>query len=202
MLFILNFYHSLQIERPNLDKLVLDKTVSGNSIRKYLLSTSKAYIFTCMSIKKQIADVLSCTGSKDPKQLPALTLAYLGDTIYDLYARTYLSFTTDGTVHSLHMKCTKLVCAKGQAEAFFRVRPYLSEEENGAFLRGRNAHSGTVPKNANVQDYRAATGFESLLGYLYCLGRDERIGELMKIALVEENLSDGVQSENRQTAQD
>ena len=148
-----------------------------------------------MSIREQIAAVLGCPDRKDPKQLPALTLAYLGDTIYDLYARTYLASTTSGTVHSLHMECAKLVCAKGQAEAFFRVKPCLSEEENNAFLRGRNAHSGTVPKNANVLDYRNATGFESLLGYLYCLGRDDRIGELMKIALTKET-SDGIQSEN------
>lgn len=149
-----------------------------------------------MSIKEQIAAALGCSDSKDPKQLPALTLAYLGDTIYDLYARTYLSSSTDGTVHSLHMECTKIVCAKGQAEAFFRVRPFLTEEETSAFLRGRNAHSGTVPKNANVQDYRNATGFESLLGYLYCLGRDERIGELMQIALLKETPSNGIQNEN------
>ena len=149
-----------------------------------------------MGIREQIAAALGCTDRKDPKQLPALTLAYLGDTIYDLYARTYVSSSTDGTVHSLHVECSKLVCARGQAEAFFRVRPQLTEEENSAFLRGRNAHSGTVPKNANVQDYRTATGFESLLGYLYCLGRDERIGELMQIALQKENPSDGIQNEN------
>ncbi len=136
-----------------------------------------------MDMKKQIADALGIAPYADPKQLPALTLAYLGDTIYDLYARTLLAFGTDGTVHALHIESTKLVCAKGQAEAFFRIQPMLEEEELAAFKRGRNAHSATVPKNANVQDYRVATGFEALLGYLYCLGRDARIGELMNIAL-------------------
>jgi len=135
-----------------------------------------------MDMKEQITDALGLASCIDPKQLPALTLAYLGDTIYDLYARTLLAFGTDGTVHALHIESTKLVCAKGQAEAFFRIQPSLDEEELAAFKRGRNAHSATVPKNANVQDYRVATGFEALLGYLYCLGRDARIGELMNIA--------------------
>lgn len=138
-----------------------------------------------MDMKEQIVCALHLNGA-DPKQLPALTLAYLGDTVYDLYVRTALAFGTEGTVHALHMKSAKLVCAKGQAEAFFRVRPLLDEEELAAFRRGRNAHSATVPKNANVQDYRTATGFEALLGYLYCLGRDERIGELMNIAFKKE----------------
>ena len=80
----------------------------------------------------------------------------------------------------------KYVCAKGQADAFFRIQTMLSEDELNAFRRGRNAHSGTVPKNANVQDYRVATGLEALIGYLYCLGQDERIGELMHAALQKE----------------
>jgi ribonuclease-3 family protein len=63
------------------------------------------------------------------------------------------------------------------------VEPLLDEDEKAAFRRGRNAHSATVPKNANVQDYRVATGFEALLGYLYCLGRDDRIAVLMQTAL-------------------
>ena len=136
-----------------------------------------------MSMNEQIAGALGQNPAQDPRMLPALTLAYLGDTIYDLYARTYLAFGTAGPVHALHVESTKLVCAKGQAEAFFRVEPLLDEDEKAAFRRGRNAHSATVPKNANVQDYRIATGFEALLGYLYCLGRDDRIAVLMQTAL-------------------
>ena len=139
-----------------------------------------------MNTKEQISAALGLMPCADPKQLPALTLAYLGDTIYDLYARTFLAMQTDAKVHELHLLSNRLVCAKGQAEAFYRVQPHLDEEELAAFKRGRNAHSGTVPKNADVRDYRVATGLESLLGYLYCLGRDERIGELMKIALSKE----------------
>lgn len=136
-----------------------------------------------MEMKEQIIRSLGISPCTDPKQLPALTLAYLGDTVYDLYARTLLALETDAKVHELHLLSNRLVCAKGQAESFYRVQPLLDEEEQAAFRRGRNAHSATVPKNADVRDYRVATGFESLLGYLYCLGRDERIGELMRIAL-------------------
>lgn len=133
-----------------------------------------------------IEKALGLETGTDPKQLPALTLAYIGDTVYDLYVRTYLAHENRGTVHALHLESAKYVCAKGQADAFFRIQPMLSEEELGAFRRGRNAHSGTVPKNANVQDYRVATGLEALIGYLYCLGEDERVGELMRIALQKE----------------
>lgn len=122
----------------------------------------------------------------EPNKLPALTLAYIGDTVYDLFVRTKLAFSRDATVHALHMAAAKLVCAKGQAEAFHRISELLSEEEQAAFKRGRNAHSGTVPKHADVRDYRIATGFEALLGYLYCLGREERITELMEKAIYTE----------------
>jgi len=136
-----------------------------------------------MDMKQQITTALGIAPGADPRQLSALTLAYLGDTIYDLYVRTLLALESEARVHELHLLSNRLVCAKGQAEAYRRIQPVLTEEEDAAFRRGRNAHSATVPKNADVRDYRVATGLESLLGYLYCLGRDDRIGELMKIAL-------------------
>ncbi|MDO4564462.1 MAG: ribonuclease III domain-containing protein [Clostridia bacterium] len=136
-----------------------------------------------MSIQGTILSALNIERPSDPSQLPALSLAYIGDTVYDLYARTYLVETKDCPVHSLHVHASALVCAKGQAEAFFRVEPILSEAELSAFKRGRNSHSGTVPKNASVSDYRIATGFEALLGYLYLSGEDERLNVLMKYAL-------------------
>lgn len=122
----------------------------------------------------------------DPRQLPALTLAYIGDTVYDLFVRTRLAFGMDATVHALHVQAAKLVCAKGQAEAFHRIEPLLCEEELAAYKRGRNAHSGTIPKHADVRDYRIATGFEALLGHLYCQGREARITELMTKAIYTE----------------
>ena len=82
-----------------------------------------------MSMREQITGALGLAPCADPKQLSALTLAYLGDTIYDLYARTLLAMESDAKVHALHLMSNRLVCAKGQAEAFFRVQGMLDEEE-------------------------------------------------------------------------
>ena len=120
---------------------------------------------------------------EDPRQIPALNLAYVGDTVYDLYIRAYLIHTHPETVHNLHLLSAQMVCAQGQARAFFALEPMLTEEELAIYRRGRNAHSGTVPKNANVTDYRVATGLETLLGHLWVLGREERIDELMAVAV-------------------
>ncbi len=120
---------------------------------------------------------------EDPRQIPTLTLAYVGDTVYDLYVRAYLIHTHPETVHNLHLLSARMVCAQGQARAFFALEPLLTEEELAIYRRGRNAHSGTVPKNANVMDYRVATGLETLLGHLWVLGREERVDELMAVAV-------------------
>ena len=120
---------------------------------------------------------------KDARQLPALVLAYIGDTVFDLYVRTALIGGVDAPVHALHLSSAKIVCAAGQTAAYHRIESMLTEEEQDAFRRGRNAHSGTVPKNQKVTDYRTATGLETLLGTLYWEGKSERITELMNIAL-------------------
>ena len=120
---------------------------------------------------------------EDPRQIPALNLAYVGDTVYDLYVRAYLIHTHPETVHNLHLLSAQMVCAQGQARAFFALEPELTEEELSVYRRGRNAHSGTVPKNANVADYRVATGLETLLGHLWVLGQEERIDQLMAVAV-------------------
>ncbi|MBQ7277733.1 MAG: ribonuclease III [Clostridia bacterium] len=119
----------------------------------------------------------------DPRQLGALNLAYLGDTVYDLYIRSYLVNTHQISVNSLHRLSARMVCAQGQTQAFYALEPLLTQEELAVYRRGRNAHSGTVPKNASVGDYRVATGLETLLGHLWCLGQEERIDELMGRAL-------------------
>ena len=136
-----------------------------------------------MSMHSDIAKILEIERPADPLSLPALTLAYLGDTVYDLYVRTVLAETLRLPMHALHLEAAKRVCAAGQAAAFRRIEPVLTHEEQAAFRRGRNAHSGTVPKHADVRDYRVATGLEALLGYLYVKGEDARIGELMRLAL-------------------
>ena len=136
-----------------------------------------------MAFNETVRAALGAGKAKDAAQLPALTLAYIGDTVYDLFVRTALIQRSDVKVHALHLLAAKQVCAAGQTAAFRRIEPHLTEEELAVFKRGRNAHSGTVPKNAAVTDYRTATGLETLVGWLYWTGADERLGELMNIAL-------------------
>lgn len=125
------------------------------------------------------------TGEREQKaaQLPALNLAFIGDTVFDLYVRTLLVTQADAKVHELHLMSAKRVCAKGQTEGFRKIEPLLDDEEMGVYKRGRNSHLGTVAKNATISDYRTATGLEALIGYLYLNGRDERLTELMKLIL-------------------
>ena len=124
-------------------------------------------------------------GFKNPGQMSPLVLAYIGDTVYDLYVRTSLVCGSDATAHGLHLKAAKQVCAQAQAEAARRVLPMLTQEEEAVYRRGRNSHMGTVPKHAAIADYRAATGLEALVGYLYLRGEDGRLTELMRTALHE-----------------
>ena len=120
---------------------------------------------------------------KDPNEYNALVPAYLGDTIYDLYVRSRLIAEHGGmNVNKLHSAAIKFVCAKGQSDAVQYLEPQLSEAELAAYKRGRNTKTYTVPKNAEVGDYHRATGFESLLGWLYMRRETERMEELMQAA--------------------
>lgn len=136
-----------------------------------------------MTMTETVRSAFAVDVHTNPQTLPALTLAYVGDTVYDLFVRTYLLDACDAPVHVLHNLSAKMVCAKGQATAFHHISPLLTEEELAAFKRGRNAHSGTIPKNAKVTEYRIATGLEALLGFLYLSGADERLHTLMEAAL-------------------
>lgn len=111
----------------------------------------------------------------------SLELAYLGDTVYDLYVRSYL-VQNGGRVGKMHRQAIKLVCAHAQAEALVRIQDDLTEEEAGVVRRARNVHQ-SPPKNADPADYQKATGLEALIGYLYASGREERLEELLKKAL-------------------
>ena len=122
---------------------------------------------------------------RNPKQAGPLALAYIGDTLYDLFVRTSLICGQDLTAHGMHLAAAKKVCAAAQAAAAHRLMPQLTEDELSVYRRGRNAHMGTVAKNASIADYRAATGLEALIGYLYLDGQDQRLIQLMTIALEE-----------------
>ena len=120
---------------------------------------------------------------KHPNEYNALVPAYLGDTLYDLYVRSRLISEHGGmNVNKLHSSAIKFVRAKGQSDAAQFLEDKLTGEELAAYKRGRNTKTYTVPKNAEVGDYHRATGFESLLGWLYMQGRTERLRELMTLA--------------------
>ena len=135
------------------------------------------------SVRAKITEALPEGAQKDPKMAAALSLAFVGDTVYDRYVRTMLVGHEDARVNRLHLMSSRLVCAAGQAKAFRKIEPLLSEEELGVYKRGRNSHLGTVAKNASISDYRTATGLEALVGFLYLSGSDQRLTELMKIIL-------------------
>lgn len=114
-----------------------------------------------------------------PEEYSALTLAYLGDCIYELYVRSYLIKDGNKNVNILHKTATGYVCCKAQAEFYRKIQGMLSAEEASVFHRGRNTNSH-VPKNSDMKDYRDATGVEALLGWLYLKGETRRICDLLK----------------------
>ncbi len=132
------------------------------------------------SVREVIDASLPAGAQRDPHTAAALSLAYVGDTVYDLYVRTFLVEREDARVRELHRMSAALVCAAGQAAAFHAVEPMLTENELAVYRRGRNSHLGTVAKNAKISDYRTATGLEALVGFLYLTGQDARLTALMR----------------------
>ena len=115
------------------------------------------------------------------KGLNPLVLAYIGDAVYEVFVRTYIvSENKNVKVHGLHKLSINLVKAEGQSNMMKCIMDELNENETYIFKRGRNAKSGTVPKHADLIDYRMATGFEALIGYLYLSGQKERLDEILK----------------------
>lgn len=122
----------------------------------------------------------------EPGQLSPLVLAYIGDCVYDLIIKTYILDTYGNMpVNKMNHISSRLVKAQTQSELVGYIEPCLSEAELSVYKRGRNAKSYTSAKNASVTDYRRATGFEALMGYLYLKGNYERMVELVKVALTE-----------------
>lgn len=115
----------------------------------------------------------------DPAQLPALTLAYIGDAVYELHVRRGLLDEKGLKAHELHRKAIKKVNAGAQARLIIELQDELTEIELAVAKRGRNAKSGQVPKNADVGEYRWSTGMEALIGYLFLKGQWDRIEELL-----------------------
>lgn len=121
--------------------------------------------------------------SKDLKSFSPLTLAYIGDAVYEIVIRTIIVEKGNAPVNKLHHKASSLVKALAQREAMEKILPFLTEEEETVYKRGRNAKSYTSAKNASIIDYRIATGFEALVGFLYLAGRNARLLELVKVGV-------------------
>ncbi|MGG7079601.1 Mini-ribonuclease 3 [Clostridium sardiniense] len=115
--------------------------------------------------------------SKDEaRRLNPLQLALVGDGVYEVFIRDYiLSNNTELSAHKIHRKAIGYVKAKSQSDIMHNIEELLTEEESYIYKRGRNAKSATVPKNADVRDYRMATGFEALVGYLYLINDKARL---------------------------
>lgn len=113
-----------------------------------------------------------------------LVLAYMGDAVYEYIVRDRIVRRGNSRVNQLHREAVRYVRAAAQAKIARHLEPLLTEREAAALRRGRNAHSRTMPKNASMIDYRMATAFEALLGYLWLAGEKARAAEL-----VEESLS-------------
>ena len=119
-----------------------------------------------------------------PEQVKSVTnlgLAHIGDGAYELLCRSYLVSKGGKTVLKLHNATVELVKAPTQAKFADKIKPMLMEEEMDFFRRGKNAHTHAAPKSATPQEYAKATGFETLFGALYLLGRRDRLMELFAI---------------------
>ena len=111
-----------------------------------------------------------------------LVLAYIGDAVFELYIRRRLVYGKYRDAHDLHVKSVKYVNASAQAAMIQHIDPGLTQREKDVVRFGRNAHSNTVPKHADITEYHAATGFEALLGYLELSGQKERLCEILDMA--------------------
>lgn len=112
-----------------------------------------------------------------------LTLAYIGDSIYDLIMKSAVVCRANCAANKLHKQTSELVKAGTQAQMAELLQEHMTEEEQDIYRRGRNAKSYTTAKNASVADYRKATGLEAVCGYLYLQGRPERVVDLLKLGL-------------------
>jgi ribonuclease-3 family protein len=113
------------------------------------------------------------------KQLNPLVLAFIGDSVYEVFIRLdFINENRDMSVHKLHVKVVSFVKAHAQSEIMKKIEENLNDEEMAIFKRGRNAKSG-VPKNADVQEYRMATGFEAVIGYLYITEQTTRLNQIL-----------------------
>lgn len=124
--------------------------------------------------------------TQDINNISMLGLAHVGDAVYELLTRTMLCARGHSSVSELHRLTVARVNAPAQAKAAAKLLPVLSEEELGVYRRGRNTKVNSVPHNADIGQYHAATGIEALFGWLYLHNRKQRISELFDLIIAEE----------------
>ncbi|MEF9983285.1 MAG: ribonuclease III domain-containing protein [Oscillospiraceae bacterium] len=120
---------------------------------------------------------------ENPKLLSPLTLAFIGDGVYELMVRERLVKQANVSANALHKKAVTMVRASAQSRLYELLEPILSEEELSIMKRGRNANSTKAPKKTNPVEYRRATGVETLFGYLYLSGKEARLKEIFDLAM-------------------
>lgn len=122
-------------------------------------------------------------GTVDPRASSPLVLAYIGDCVFDLIIKMMVAGRGNRQVHKLHEETSHYVQASAQSFMMRAMQEHLTEEEHAVYRRGRNARSVSPAKNQSITDYRRATGFEALIGYLYLQGEYQRLAELVTVGL-------------------
>lgn len=141
-----------------------------------------------LSLLESIKKEFNCK-QMDVRAYSPLTLAYIGDAIYELVIRTVVVSRANMPANLLHKVTVRYVNAGIQSKMIQLLQEELTEEETDVYKRGRNAKSYTTAKNASVADYRKATGFEAVVGYLYLTNRTDRIIELVTKGIALADLS-------------
>ena len=141
-----------------------------------------------LSLLEKIREEFSLE-SKDIRTYSPLTLAFVGDCVFDLLIRTVIVERANQAPNQLHQKKSKIVKASAQAALAETFLEELSEEEQAVYKRGRNAKSGTSAKNASIADYRKATGLEALIGFWFLTGQEERMILMVKEGLAKLKIS-------------
>ena len=118
---------------------------------------------------------------QEVNRISMLGLAHVGDAVYELLTRSFLCLQGHTDVQQLHRRTVARVRAEAQARAAERILPLLTQEEAALYRRGRNTHVNSVPHNAELAEYHAATGLEALFGWLFMQGRTERIEQLYAV---------------------
>ena len=129
-------------------------------------------------IKLEFQDELVTKNEKEINMMSPLTWAYVGDSVYEMYIRTYLSNSSNFNPHKLHIQSIKYVKAASQANIVKKLS--LTDDEKEIVRRGRNTESHHLPKNASHEEYAYSTAFEALIGYLYLTKQNDRLKVILE----------------------